>query len=350
MTNETITTKILKTLKTEDAAAMFVARNSKGLTAEEEQLLAGWLETDVAHRKEYENAERVWQTFVNIRGDEIASAMHAHAAAERKKKRRSRWRYAIAGVVVAVAAIATFIFTPALNSWKGDAQTKGSLAVTVVPYTTLRGEIREEQWPDGSHIHLDAETIVVGRFGPAGRQVQLQRGRALFSVAADRVRPFYVLAGGRSIVAVGTKFEVNFVNDGLSVTLLEGHLVVEGKKPGDPPILLEAGQRYRDYLGETSVRNLADAGEKLLSWRTGAITLDDEPLFVATQIMNRYSEQQFVIKDPIVAFQRISGDFRRDDPQGFAAKLAELPQLTVTQAGNRVELTRVASPAAEGQQ
>src|SRR6185503_5215961 len=134
--------------------------------------------------------------------------------------------------------------------------------------------------------------------GPAGRQVHLQHGRALFAVTADRTRPFVVTAGSRSIVAVGTRFDVNLLKGGITVTLLEGHVVVEARERGGAPVTLGAGQQFVERAGESSVRTLGDATANAVAWRAGILYFKGDSLADAVEIVNRYAQQQFVISDP----------------------------------------------------
>jgi transmembrane sensor len=340
MANETITTRVLEGLEPKDAAALFVARNAEGMNADEEQLLAAWLKRNEAHRREYQNADKLWQTFVNIRGDEIQAAMRAQSAAERKKRVGRRRAAIAAGVLVLLAIGAVIVFSPALNPWKSAAGKKYPLAVVVVPFTTLRSEVKEEELPDGSRLSLDADSIVVGRFGPAGRQAQVQRGRALFSVVADRTRPFTVTAAGRSIIAVGTRFDVNVLAGGLIVTLLEGHVVIEAKDRGAAPVVLEAGQQFVEHAGQATVRDLGAASANAVAWRSGFLYFDGQSLSDAVQIVNRYMQEQFVIKDPELASLPITGQFHTGDAQGFSAKLGELHHIGSATSGKQIELSR----------
>jgi len=323
-------TSIVK-LPPKDAAALFVARNGgEGLNAEEELLLANWLKENVANRREYENAHRVWQTFVNIKGDEIMAAMRAHAATERPKQVVTL-RIALVGVaIILVAAAATIFFTSTLNP----------KTVTVIPYSTLRTQLREEKLPDGSQLDLDADSTIIGRFGPVGRQMDLQNGRALFSVVADRSRTFTVTAGGRSIIAVGTRFDVNLVNGTLIVTLLKGHVVIESMQSDATPVVLEPGQQFIERGGRSTVRSLGADVEDTIAWRTGVAIFADQPLAEAVSIMNRYTQEQFVIKDPALASLPLTGRFRTGDVQGFSSTLAALHHLESVQSGKQIELTR----------
>lgn len=329
MARDRLTETSIVKLAPKDAAAVFVARaGGEGLNADEELVLANWLKKNVTHRQEYENAERVWKTFVNISGDEIQAALRAQAAVERPKRKITWKTVIVTTVIVLLSALATFLFV---------IRGQNSLAVTVVPYTTLRTQLKQEKLPDGSEIDLDADSIVVGRFGPIGRRVELQRGRALFSVSPDRVKPFVVTAGDRSIIAVGTRFDVNLLDGGLIVTLLDGHVVVDSTQGGAPTVL-DTGQQFVERGGKIEIRTLGAAAKAAADWRAGVANFDDQPLSEVVQIMNRYTLDDVVVRDPAVGWLRVSGQFKTGDAPGFAEKVAEAHSLELVRNGKQIEL------------
>lgn len=75
-------------------------------------------------------------------------------------------------------------------------------------YGTGIGEQRSITLSDGSIIELNAHSKVRVAFHDRERDLELLEGQALFRVAKNRNRPFVVHAGGTSVRAVGTQFDV----------------------------------------------------------------------------------------------------------------------------------------------
>ena len=340
MVREALTSETLSALEPADAAALFIARRAEGLTASEQQLLADWLARDELHRRVFDNANHAWQSFEESEGDEILVAMRAHAKASRPRA-FATWRPAVAAAAVLVLAVgAALFFIPALHPWAPQSPLPGSASGAPIQYASARGEVKELQLPDGSSMMLDADSAAVGRFGADRRTVELQRGRALFTVMPDRSRPFAVTAAGRSIVAVGTRFDVNLAADGLTVTLVEGHVEIGSVDTPSAPVTLEPGQQYVERLGKATVRTIGAASENAIAWRAGLVNFEDQTLAEAAAVMNRYSDDQIVIRDPAVASLRVSGQFRAGDPQRFAATLSEMHQLRTVRRANQIELVQ----------
>jgi transmembrane sensor len=322
---ELLTRETLAALEPANAAALWVTRRAEGLTSSEQELFDEWLTRDRSHRRLLDNAERAWRVFDGAEDDEILAAMRAHALAPGSQPRRRAWAFAAAAaVIVAVIGSAWFVAR--------------SPAATEVQYSSARGEVKELQLPDGSAMTLDADSAAVSRVGANERTIRLDRGRAYFDVAPDASRPFAVIAGGRRIVAVGTRFDVNLLADGPTVTLLEGTITVGPADSARDRVTLRPGQQFVVSAGSGRVHDLGAAGDNAIAWRTGFINFDDQTLADAAAVMNRYTGVQIVISDPAVAALRLSGQFRAGDSQRFAETLAEMHRLRAVQQGDRIEL------------
>jgi transmembrane sensor len=322
---EALTEERLAMLPPAEAAAVFIARRSEGLTTSEQQLLEQWLAKDEGHRKCFEAADRGWQAFGDSSGDEILSAMRTHALAPRARSRIAGWPIAAAAAVLIVAVGSAWFLMR---------------SGTTFEHLTARGEVKEFRLTDGSVITLSGDSRVTGDFGDDVRTIQLHQGRVMFAVASDPARPFAVTAASRRIVAVGTRFDVNILADGLSVSLFEGRVNVESLDSSTTPIALEPGQQFVERNGILDIRGLNAAGEGMEDSKQELIRFEDQPLAEAVAVMNRYSTEQIVIGDPAIGSLRVSGQFRAGDSKRFAETLAEVHGLKVVNRNHRIELVR----------
>jgi len=340
MVREVLTAEALSALQPRVAAAYLIARRAEGLARSEEQLLEAWLAKNEEHRRMFESADRAWQTFANPEDDEILAAMRAHALAPRPKT-LATWRPAIAAAAAVLLIVGAALYLgPALHLWVPQSPPPGAASVEAMQFESSRGVVKDIVLADGSNMTLDADSAAVGRISAIARNVQLLRGRALFTVVPDRSRPFEVVAAGRSVVAVGTRFEINLAGDALTVTLLDGHVTIGSPNSAREPVTLEAGQQYLERNGTASVRTIGPASEKEIAWRVGLVNFDDEPLSEASAVMNRYSTDQIVIHDPAVASIRVSGQFRAGETERFAATVAEMHKLRWGRRVDQIELVR----------
>src|SRR6185436_1190602 len=92
---------------------------------------------------------------------------------------------------------------------------------------TQASEWRSVPLSDGSSITAAPFTRLRHDIGDGQRFITLEEGRAVFRVAKDPSRPFFVEAGGVVIRATGTQFGVESTDESVTVTMLEGTVVVK---------------------------------------------------------------------------------------------------------------------------
>ncbi len=148
--------------------------------------------------------------------------------ASRWHMRKVKLGAAVAAVVISVIGVALY-FSLHLPTY----------------YQTDIGERRVVALPDGSRISMDSDTRVRVAYRKTIRSITLDRGRSRFDVAHDSSRPFTVTAGPRTVVAVGTSFDVERLQSRVFVTLIQGQVVIKGTEPEltIPAISLNAGEQ-----------------------------------------------------------------------------------------------------------
>jgi len=327
---EALTLERLNAMEPGEAAAWFVARRAEGLTAAEEELLSAWLAAGEDHVRALDRADRAWGWFAGAEGHEVLDAIRAHALAPARRGRAS-WRPA------AAAALLLLLVGASLMLWlfRGPGGPGPGPRPADVIYASAPGEVREFRLPDGSTMTLDSGSRAVGH---GERSVELARGRAFFAVAANPSRPFEVTAGDRSVIALGTRFDVALAAGTLTVNLLEGRVTVGPSDGGAAPVTLEPGQRFVEQGGRATVRTIGAGLESATGWTRGLLHFDDATLAEAAAQINLYSREPIVIRDPEVAAMRISGEFRAGDAMRFAAAVAELRPVRPVRRADEVEL------------
>lgn len=332
MTADALTAERLRTLDAREAAARFVVRRAEGWSAGEAALFEDWLRADARNQAVFETVDRGWAAFEDADNHEILSAMRERAMATRPA-RALPWR-ALALAASILVAVGLGVVIPRLAS---TPSTPVEAPVATFQYATARGEIREVRLPDGSLVTLDADSAVAGRFTNGRRGLTLQRGRALFAVAPNHARPFAVAAGGREVVAVGTRFDVDLAAGTLTVTVSEGRVTVAPRNDTSRTVALTAGQRFVDR-GDRAPQ-VAPATETG-SWRNGVVAFDGQTVAEAAVVMNRYGGRPVLTRDPEIGALRVSGQFRAGEGDQFATTLAELHGLRVVRQGEGLELVR----------
>lgn len=210
-------------------------------------------------------------------------------------------------------------------------------------YATEVGKQRHLDLPDGSTLLLDTNTRIQVSYEPTKRHITLLRGRIQANVAHDGSRPFVVTSGIGGIRALGTVFQVKQLNDGTSVALLEGRVIVS----------TEAGP-HRDAIELRPMQELTyDAEGKLESprtietddaesWTQGRLVFKEERLADLIAEFNRYSNDQLVLSQSELGEIKVSGAFNASDQPALLSALREGWGLQAQSIGNnRIELSEL---------
>jgi len=139
-------------------------------------------------------------------------------------------------------------------------------------YTTAPQATRQLTLEDGTRVELNRGTQINVDYATGARSVVVARGEALFKVARQPNRPFYLHAAGRNFEVGAAIFDIRFAAaDILSLTVLEGTVTVyPPPRPGNKTILLQPLQMLvigpdKDFgqtLSQQDVRSQ-------LSWQSG---------------------------------------------------------------------------------
>ncbi|WP_052338177.1 FecR family protein [Nitrospina gracilis] len=176
---------------------------------------------------------------------------------------------------------------------------------------TETGERRELTLTDGSTVYLDTGSALSVEFSPQIRRLVLDRGRALFVVAEDKDRAFEVAAGGGTVRALGTAFEVLRKPGGVVVTVLESRVQVSRDSSKTN---LTSGQQIH-YSSDTGLSGVAMVDrEDIATWRRGKLVFHNQTLAEVIEEVNRYHKGTILILDPQLRSSKVSGVFDITDP------------------------------------
>ncbi|MBB5986923.1 FecR family protein [Sphingobium lignivorans] len=311
-----------------DDAASWLARARSGKMTESESLdLAGWLADD-RNRREYEALNARLQGLEALRS-------HPDILAMREEARRPAWfRQPLA--MAAASVLILGLSAGVLFLWNALPGSSRDAGVVTALYETPDGKTSTVMLPDGSQMLLDAATTVRASMQEDSRRIELLKGRANFVVAPDRQRPFAVKAGDRTVVALGTQFEVNLAEHSVEIVLMEGRVAVRDADKGRP--------HARDLVMKPGYRLVAGDGNWTLSpvdlrslsrWKDGLLIFDEARIGDIVVEMNRYLPEKIVISSPAVADRRMSAVLRAGDVNTFLSAIDAIGIATWSHAADR---------------
>ena len=157
---------------------------------------------------------------------------------------------------------------------------------------------------DGSILHLNGQSGVNIHFSEASRTVELLYGEAFFEVASDSERPFQVIAQDVSAQAIGTAFNIKYLDVGIETTLTEGKLKLE--LATQKSLILRAGERVLWHDSEGTQRSQGHS-LYLPDWKRGLLRLDNMPLVDVLTRLNRQYPVTLKLVNPALANKPIKG-------------------------------------------
>lgn len=214
-------------------------------------------------------------------------------------------------------------------------------------YSTGIGGFQRIILEDQSAIELNTNSEVRVALLPHLRKVELVRGEASFEVAHDMSRPFIVSAGRTAVRAVGTKFDVQRLENSVEVIVDEGKVAI-----GSPSLLemkvdvlptttpqLAAGQSALASGSGVTLKELPKREMvRKLAWQNQMLVFDGDTLADVVAQFNRYNARQLIIADPTLATLQIGGYFRPTNLDAFTNALQSDFGIRVDTDDNRIKL------------
>ncbi|MBB3357029.1 MULTISPECIES: FecR family protein [unclassified Novosphingobium] len=300
-----------------------------------------WLSLGASHRDAYDRAGEIFALgrFLAAQREK----MEGEANDNEPVARKWRWAGLAASVLLVVGAGSWFanmeMRSPA-NRPVQVARLDGTATTERQVFDTVVGGRRNIHLADGSVVDLDEGSELATDFTNSTRELRLKRGRARFEVAHEG-RPFVVLAGGGSVTARGTVFDVILGRDRrVTVRLLRGAVDVErpqGPK-GGRDVAAVARLEPGEVLSFAAITSLAPSST---AWKGGIepATLTPQqplireyertPLSAVVAEANMDSATTIRLGDPGIGALRVSGRFRVNNADQVADRLAVLFDLDV---------------------
>lgn len=297
-----------RALHRSEAAHWFNLQRSGDMTVEDEHRFHEWLEQSDAHRDAYRLVDRAWTIAGTIAQDPEMLGEPESDPVQRGGATSWRRYLALAASLLLVVTVSWGVYQNGLPDFGGTQSQH---------FRTGIGQTTKVTLPEGSVVTLDSETEMRLRETPGERRVELVGGRAFFRVAPDPSRPFIVNAGGKSVRAIGTAFEVRFEHGNMVVTLAEGKVRVEegARGSGSGTDMVPGGQLAIGADHNWTLRRVDVAKET--SWTEGRLIFMRDPLSEAVAEMNRYSTRKLVFKDGKIPERQVVGVFEAGDVDGF---------------------------------
>ncbi len=280
--------------------------------------LQKWLASDSEHREAYEKVGRAWGLAGKLKQTDARAGTGAGAAPSDSPQPGSLPASAPASlakraaVAAGIALLALAVGWPALRSgyrwWNG----------TQIQLATQKGQPHNFSLEDGTTVMLDADSQLTANIGARRRSVSLDHGEALFNIKPDASRPFEVVTSAGRVQDLGTRFDIEALENSTRVSVLEGRVGVLTAKG---QALLTPGQAG-GYDNAGNLLPTEPFKEDTTRWSGGQRHFDHEFLDHVLERVARYHAVKFVFSDSHLRELRVSGTFRIEDLPLFLRTLA----------------------------
>lgn len=182
-------------------------------------------------------------------------------------------------------------------------------------YTIIvpKGKLFEITFTDGSYVMLNAgsELKFPSGFSDNERVVSLA-GEALFRIAKDEKKPFFVRTGQGKVEVLGTQFNIKSYPDlpYEVISLLEGR--VEVSNDYDKQVL-NPGEQATLKTSKITV-DLGFDQEEILAWKEGVFMFNNKPLEEVLRHVERWYNVQFKYSEEDIKALGIYIKIRKDRP------------------------------------
>ncbi len=283
--------------------------------AAQHEAFEDWYAADPRHADIYDDVLGTWD---NTAMAARTPAGEAPGRLDSRQDTRPRSRMALAAVAALVLVVLSGIGLQRFGAFGPGRADPAEIASRL-------GEIRTVTLADGSRVTLDTDSALSVAYTAGERRLTLEHGRVRFDVAHDAARPFVVTAGGGTIIAHGTVFDIDLRGHLMTVSLLRGSVEVKSMSgPDKGPAtrrLLQPGERLaldQRTLQGPPVPLRADETR----WPTGMLSFENTRLAEVVAAANRYSAAPITLTDPTLGELRFTGTLSARDMPGTADTLA----------------------------
>lgn len=337
-----------------EAAEWVLLLEEDQLGSEDSAAFHRWLKTSTQHRDAFARLSALWGAYDAVKAledyaaadDSIALIAEAEAQGRRRKAPKLPVLAAVAAVLLMAIGISVF----------QDEEASAPVPPFPDVYQTAIGEQKTIDLPDGSAVTLNTNTAIRVDYGAVARNVHLLGGEAYFDVTSDPARPFSVLAGARTITAIGTSFTVRLRERDIDVMVTKGRVAVFAKAPPtagqgaspvpapavEPATEIAAGQEavLQDHEGRVATIDREELARRL-SWRDGVLAFSGDTLSEVVAEVSRYTAVTIVIDDQALADLPVVGFFRIGEIEEMFEALELMADLTAERVGpNEIRLVK----------
>lgn len=290
-----------------DEAALWHARRAGGsLSAAQEYEFEEWLNADRNNRLAFDQMRVLWAR-IEEPAVRLSKKHHQLALSGILSWLPSGRSFAALASVACIAGGIFFLNPDFIDNIRAD-------------IVTDQTSVSAFELPDGSTVHLAANSALAIDFANGHREMELLRGQAFFEVVRRNGDPFRVHADDVTVQVVGTRFNVDRLPKQTVVVVDHGAVRVSSDRD-EKGVLLARGQQVVVDDGELATSDVGEVG-LALSWMKGRLSVHNMRVDDLITRLENFGEGQIVVIGD-VAERSISGSFPTTDISGSLETVAD---------------------------
>ena len=301
------------------AIEWFIALQSDQCTPKQRQQFQHWLAEDQNHQHAYQQAEKLWSQFDDIKTQPIKGLEAARNANHKSALKRPN-------------AILALLLSTGLTIFCQDYFAK------TTHYITGIGEQKQYTLEDGSQLTINAASRLSVHIAWFRRQIDLHEGEVLFDVSHQPLRPFTVATRAARIKDIGTVFNVRQRPEGGAISVLEGEVELLTNNNGSGDRLSAGFARRINKNGELLAIEKTNPSTAT-NWTRGRLMFDHTPLNEVAAELERHHPIHFVFTNPQLAKQTLSGNFDVSDLNPFLQALEHILPIKITHKKQEIRIS-----------
>ena len=315
-------------------ACDWVAKLDRELSPDERQQLGAWIARSPEHESHFLEAASMMDKL-----DQLSRLESMFPEQVDQKPARQKWLGAMAASFV--LCVSALLLTMNLQQRDNDS--------FIASHQTAIGDKSTVHLPDGSTLILNTDSAVDINYDHELRRIHLHKGELHIDVAHNKEIPLQVIVNDKVIQAVGTAFNVQYVNDSVELIVTDG-VVQLGQQASTEksalPVLvdrqLSEGQQVQ-FSNDASlasqqilISGIDDQSlSSTLSWQRDRLVFNGDKLHTVLNEISRYSDITFdIANDPKVRDLQIAGVFQTNDVEKLLEVLRSSFNLQVERQGN----------------
>jgi transmembrane sensor len=301
------------------AIEWFIALQSDQCTQKQRQQFQHWLAQDQSHQQAYQQAEKLWSQFDEIKTQPINGLEAARHANYKPRLNRQN-------------AILALMLSAGLTIVCQD------YFAETTHYVTGIGEQKRLTLEDGSHLTINAASRLSVHIAWFRRQIELHEGEVLFEVSHQSLRPFTVATRAARIKDIGTVFNVRQRREGGAISVLEGEVELLTNNHWSGERLTAGFARRINKNGELLAIEKSNSNNAS-NWTRGRLMFDHTPLTEVAAELERHHPIHFVFTNPHLAKQTLSGNFDVSDLNPFLQALEQILPIKVSYKKQEIRIS-----------